>query len=181
MTAKSSALKEAKEQGQKHYHGRPCKNCKETLKFTINQSCVACTKKRASTAIRGPEVYKKYIKSEKGQKWLKDYRHSETYRSVQNKWKKKSGFSREQQARRRKQIADTYESLLETEKQALKDIYAEAAKLSCETGITYHVDHIKPLFEGGAHHPDNLQIMTDEEHWIKCAIENKRRALSDTS
>lgn len=165
--------REAIEKGLKHYHGKPCKNCGDTLKFVTGWNCVACTTQR--TKDRDPEVYKRYIKSDKGQEWLKEFRRSETYRSVQNRWNRKSGFGTEQQARRRKQIVDSYNELADNDKLRIKEIYAEAARLSCETGITHHVDHIKPLFEGGRHHPSNLQILTEEDHWKKCAEENKRR------
>lgn len=36
-------------------------------------------------------------------------------------------------------------------------------------GVQYEVDHIKPLSKGGAHHPDNLQIITAEENRKKAA------------
>ena len=57
--------------------------------------------------------------------------------------------------------------LSESEKKTILDIYAQARKLSKETGIQYHVDHIKPLSKGGEHHPDNLQILTAEENISK--------------
>ena len=165
--------REAIEKGENQYHGKPCKSCGDTLKYVTGYNCVACITQR--TKDRDPEVYKRYIKSEKGQKWLKEFRRSETWHNVQNKWNRKSGFSREQQARRRKQIVDSYDKLTDNDKLRIKEIYAESARLSCETGIMHHVDHITPLFEGGQHHPSNLQILTDEEHWIKCAEENERR------
>lgn len=165
--------KEAKELGEKHYDGKPCKKCGTTKKFTSNWTCVQCTTEK--TLNRDPEVYKKYIKSEKGQEWLKEYRHSKTYREVQNRWTRSTGFNREQTARRRKQIVDSYKELSDNEKLEVKGIYQEAARLTCETGVMHHVDHIQPLFEGGKHHPSNLQILTTEQHWKKCADENKRR------
>ena len=165
--------KEAIEKGETQYHGKPCKTCGDTLKYVSGYNCVACTTQR--TKDRDPEVYKRYIKSEKGQKWLKEFRRSETMRSIQNRWRRDSGFGNEQQARRRKQIVDSYDKLMDNDKLRIKEIYAESARLSCKTGIMHHVDHIIPLFEGGQHHPSNLQILTEEEHWIKCAEENKRR------
>tara|TARA_S200002703_G_C3665130_1_gene204215 strand:- start:45 stop:557 length:513 start_codon:yes stop_codon:yes gene_type:complete len=165
--------KEAIEKGFKHYNGKPCVQCGDTLKYVSAWNCVACTSKR--TKERDPKIFKRYIKSKKGQKWLKEFRRSETYRNVQNKWSVKSGFYREQMIRRRKQVKDSYKKLSDDEKMRIKEIYAEAARLSCETGIMYHVDHIIPLFENGKHHPSNLQILSEEEHWLKCAEENRRR------
>lgn len=37
--------------------------------------------------------------------------------------------------------------------------YAEAKRLTRETGIRHEVDHIIPLASGGHHHHDNLQIL----------------------
>lgn len=34
----------AKDSGEKTYHGKPCRNCGETLKVTVNGSCVSCKK-----------------------------------------------------------------------------------------------------------------------------------------
>ena len=79
--------KTAKEQGLKHYHGKPCKKCNETLKYVSNWSCVSCETQR--TKDRDPEVFKRYIKSDKGQEWLKDYRRSDVYRCGQGKWKRR--------------------------------------------------------------------------------------------
>ena len=64
-----------------------------------------------------------------------------------------------------------------TEKQLrqIQEIYQEAQHLTFTTGVQYDVDHIVPLFEGGLHHPNNLQIITHEEHLMKTAQENSRR------
>ena len=164
--------KQAKERGEKTYDGKPCKNCGSTKKYTSNWSCVSCELQR--TLNRDPDIFKRYIKSEKGQKWLKEFRRSQTYRSIQNKWYNESGFGREQQARRRKQIRQSYNNLSILEKEKIKEIYKEAARLTIETDIIYHVDHIVRLADGGTHTPDNLQILTFEEHVIKTVEENTR-------
>lgn len=46
-------------------------------------------------------------------------------------------------------------------------IYAEAARLTSETGIRHHVDHIVPICMGGLHCPSNLQVLTASEHYKK--------------
>ncbi len=50
---------------------------------------------------------------------------------------------------------------------AIKQIYIECARISRETGIKHHVDHIIPLrgkTVSGLHVPNNLQIITAEEN-----------------
>ena len=42
--------------------------------------------------------------------------------------------------------------------------YAEARRLSRETGILHHVDHIIPLSKGGLHCQTNLQVLTATEN-----------------
>ena len=52
----------------------------------------------------------------------------------------------------------------------IKAIYIERDRLNAEAGfIAYHVDHIHPIAKGGAHHPDNLQILSAEENIRKGA------------
>jgi hypothetical protein len=36
---------QAAKNGQRKYTGKPCKACGETLRYTINSACVACTNK----------------------------------------------------------------------------------------------------------------------------------------
>jgi 5-methylcytosine-specific restriction endonuclease McrA len=48
-------------------------------------------------------------------------------------------------------------------------IYEECIRVTEETGIMHHVDHIIPIIEGGLHHEDNLQILTAEENLKKGA------------
>lgn len=52
-------------------------------------------------------------------------------------------------------------------KTKIREIYKLAKKLTKETGIQHHVDHIYPLSKGGLHHEDNLQILTAEENLRK--------------
>lgn len=61
------------------------------------------------------------------------------------------------------------QDLTQADRDAIAAIYTEARKLTRETGIEHHVDHIKPLVAGGTHHPNNLQILTAEENLKKGA------------
>lgn len=48
-------------------------------------------------------------------------------------------------------------------------IYAERIRLTKETGVVHHVDHIIPLAAGGLHEASNLQVLTAEENTAKGA------------
>jgi len=49
----------------------------------------------------------------------------------------------------------------------IEEFYKEARHLTETTGVSHHVDHIKPLDLGGLHHQDNLQVLTAEENLRK--------------
>jgi 5-methylcytosine-specific restriction endonuclease McrA len=55
-------------------------------------------------------------------------------------------------------------SLTPEEQEHILLIYKECARITEETGIPHHVDHIHPISKGGKHHPDNLQILTATEN-----------------
>jgi 5-methylcytosine-specific restriction endonuclease McrA len=48
-----------------------------------------------------------------------------------------------------------------------REFFREAARLTRETGIEHHVDHVIPLSCGGWHHHDNLQVLTIGENLKK--------------
>lgn len=50
-TDRKSARLVAAENGQTHYEGRPCANCKTTLRYTSTSACVECNRE-ASRAVR---------------------------------------------------------------------------------------------------------------------------------
>ena len=70
-------------------------------------------------------------------------------------------------ATRRAREKDAYVKLTEEEDAQVRELYAERDRLTQETGIQHHVDHIKPLAKGGIHHPDNLQVLTATENLKK--------------
>lgn len=67
-------------------------------------------------------------------------------------------------AKRRVKVKDSRQMNTPEEETRIKEIYRQCKKMSQNSSVNYEVDHIKPLSKGGAHHPDNLQILTQEEN-----------------
>lgn len=66
-----------------------------------------------------------------------------------------------------KRLQRTPQWLTPEDKQKIKSIYAEAARLTCDTGEPWHVDHIIPMqgrIVSGLHVPTNLQVLRGEEN-----------------
>jgi hypothetical protein len=51
-----------------------------------------------------------------------------------------------------------------TDNELIKNLYKQRAVMTEENGEPYHVDHIIPLSIGGAHHQDNLRVITAKEN-----------------
>jgi hypothetical protein len=51
--------------------------------------------------------------------------------------------------------------------EAIYALYEESARLTRETGVRHHVDHIIPLCKGGLHHQDNLRVIPAAENLSK--------------
>ena len=72
--------------------------------------------------------------------------------------------------RRALELSATPPWLSDSQRAAIKAIYAEATRLERETGIPRHVDHIVPLKHPdvcGLHVPWNLQVLTATENLSK--------------
>lgn len=78
---------------------------------------------------------------------------------------------------RDRRIKDAVVTLSKEEQVQLYEIYRKSRKLTSETGIAHHVDHIRPLAAGGVHHPDNLQVVTAKENLSKGSFYQNRRTV----
>ena len=56
--------------------------------------------------------------------------------------------------------------------EACSHIYTEARRLTSETGLAHHVDHIVPCADGGLHAPENLQVVPAYINRLKQAQDN---------
>ena len=88
------------------------------------------------------------------------------------RWKKNNvGRVNADIALRKKRIKNATPKWLTKEQHAkIVAVYEESARLTQETGVAHHVDHIVPVrgkVVSGLHVPWNLQILTADENYIK--------------
>lgn len=88
----------------------------------------------------------------------------EKYRSQYKKAERKRpvGQARAKSAARRARRDDAI--LPTTDFEKIKLFYVQRAEITKATGIEHHVDHIIQLSIGGAHHQDNLRVITATEN-----------------
>lgn len=164
-------------EGKKIYIGSTtCKHCGSCEKYVSSYGCYPCNHKKGvekllSGACDG------YMTKEK---WAENReRRREKLRENNRKYAKSErgkAVSAEKQRRRYARLKQNMPiEITENELREIQKIYQEAQNLTSFIGVQYDVDHIIPLFEGGPHHPSNLQIITHEEHLMKTAKENSRR------
>ncbi len=124
--------KQALLEGKKTYISvTPCKHCGSFEKFTSSYSCYSCGMKRGLEKLNDKELMHQYKTRSKN--------NAKTYRY---------------RARKKNQMPG------DVDHEKIKLFYVQAEKLTEETGVMHHVDHIIPLSKGGLHHQDNLQVLT---------------------
>ena len=177
-TQKNPDREKAIQEGRKTYiSNKPCKDCGSSERYVSNYACAPCLIKKGLEKLNNEELMKPYRTKEKKQKYCeknrervngikRKYSHTERGRAV-NCEKQRRRIARVKQGI---PIDITPEELSQIQK-----IYEEAQHLTKNTGVRHVVDHIIPLIDGGPHHPDNLQVITYEEHLLKTAQENSRR------
>jgi hypothetical protein len=168
----------AKQNGDVTYQGyKPCVKCGNIERYTSNGSCVKCERERGLKNLLNDELMAQYRTQEKHAKNRE--RRQETIRENNKRYsqtERGKAVNCEKQRRRYARVKQGIPiEINETELRQIQNIYQEAQHLTVTTGMQYDVDHIIPLFEGGLHHPDNLQIITHQEHLMKTAQENSRR------
>jgi uncharacterized protein YpuA (DUF1002 family) len=177
-TQKSAAREEAIKEGKKTYIGfTACKKCGSYEKYVSNSSCSPCLKRIGLEKLNNQELMKPYRTKEKKQKYCEDNR--ELVNSIKRKYSKSERGKAVNCEKQRRRFARLKQGIpieiTEEELRQIQNIYQQAQHLTFTNGVQYDVDHIVPLFEGGLHHPDNLQIITHDEHLMKTAKENSRR------
>lgn len=141
--------KEAIRLNQKTYHGSPCRNCQNTLRYVNGNSCIHCMAER--------------IKSDARKKYDAEYskKNSEKKKQVAKEWmqnnpekRKFITFNYDSKRRAIKKNGDGFMVVKKWAESQIKICYW--CNISCDE--KYHIDHYVPLAKGGLHTIDNLVI-----------------------
>lgn len=152
--------KNAREKGLKYYFtGNSCKNGHIVERLVSNGICKTCAYKRTKEWFeRNPKYSSEYDKRNPDKTYLK----TKKYREANPEIFRNHCYTRK--ARKLLAIPKWFS------KNEVLHIYKMCSKISSETSIQHHVDHIVPLkspFVCGLHWHGNLQILTAEENVTK--------------
>lgn len=167
---------EAQDRGLKRYFtSKPCKRGHIAERFTTRGDCVVCAKDRGA---RWASENRDYC-VEKSRRWNSSNRErhraanlqwrsnnrdfqNELVRSWQKNNPDRKAFSCAKRRAQKLSATPPWADLA-----TIEAIYAEARRLTDETGIPHEVDHIHPL-QGenfcGLHVPHNLQVIPAEQN-----------------
>lgn len=198
MTKPIVTCKMAKAAGLKRYFsGRPCVNGHLADRLVSNGTCVECASIRADAWVkRNPEkrraaekrMHEKrpehYKAKEKAKYLARNEEVREVHRVAALQWKRANAekvvsymavwrkankhLVTADSARRSAQLRNAYPSWADHD--AILTIYEECRRLTEQTGIKYHVDHIVPLRGKtvcGLHVHYNLQILEGRKNCAK--------------
>ncbi len=166
---------EALSGGRQHYFtGKPCKHGHVEVRFVSSGECMECSRVRAQRwSTKNPDKIRTMRKAsaarnadkvtERYNRWLaKNPEYHANYRQ-QNSDKRALYEAKRRSAKAAAMLGHLTEEQLEQ----IAAVYAEAKRLTEETGVLHHVDHIIPL-QGrdvsGLHVPWNLQVITGSDN-----------------
>ena len=177
----------AKAQGAPHYFtGLPCKHGHVALRETKG-CCVECRRLETLANAAARRVYfEAYGKSDAGRAAKQAYyarnkeqviaralaRPDEDKNRYRKKWKVENPtlVTADARNRRHKHRYATPAWLTQDQRNAMRDLYLMAMRMTKTTGVPYVVDHIVPLRSPmvcGLHVPWNLQVLTREANLRK--------------
>jgi len=155
---------------------KPCKRGHK-LRYTSSKACVQCllewkAKNRALIRDRARQFYEANAEEMRLRKRQQYEADREGRKQINRAWRVKNpGKSNAITAKRHAQkLRATPAWLTAADYDRIAAIYTEAARLTRETGVVHHVDHVIPLqgkTVSGLHAPDNLQILTATDNHKK--------------
>lgn len=183
------SAKEARDAGSKRYFtGKPCKHGHVAARWAANGDCVECARAYQRVYSKTPaqrERERAYRSTPAYREWDRAYSSTPAYREhfrAYSKTPARREYYRAWDSHSRALKLKASPPWLNAEhKEAIRAIYAEAARLTEATGIEHQVDHVVPLkakdragmrIASGLHVPWNLQILTAFENQSKnCYLE----------
>jgi hypothetical protein len=162
----------------KYFTGSPCKHNHISERYVTGRSCVQCvTDKRNKSYLENVDKNKKqsrnwYLKNStehKNRSKLWQRANPEKVKSINRTWLIKNRDVANARTNYRRAYKLQRTPIWANQKEILK-FYEDSIKISLETGIQHHVDHIVPLlgeFVSGLHVPNNLRVITAEENLTK--------------
>lgn len=178
-----ASRKEAKTAGAKYYFtGLPCSRghvaprktkgcCVECMKEDWVKSNAKRSEEPKSEAAReaGKRYYEKNKEKVIARAVARPQADKQRYRAKYDEENPEQRLARASIRRRRFRVA-TPPWLAKEHKDAMKQLYVEAQRLTKLTGERYVVDHIVPLINEdvcGLHVPWNLRVITQDENLVK--------------
>ena len=162
LTKRSDALAA----GHKTYMtGKPCKHGHIAPRRVASKNCTECQSRRQQKNYQSNKDYY----AEKRDKWqaANPERARELKRSSDRKCYYEQHSVKKAQAAMRASTRDRQTRktpINKIERLMIQYRYEDAQRLTAETGVEHHVDHIWPLSKGGPHLSWNLQVLTAKEN-----------------
>jgi len=181
-------LSDAKAAGLKRYFtGKPCKRGHVAERSVSAKACLACHSEKMRTkgaesrkaAVRrwrekNPDHYKEFYANSAAERERCRGRRkaAEASREDARQWRARNPakVATACASRRARKLQATPPWQTEADRAAIAALYAEARRMTEETGILHHVDHIAPLRGRaicGLHVPGNLQVIPANDNLRK--------------
>ena len=130
-----------------------------------------CSDKAKRDKYRATDKWKATLKTYHDAKYSDPERYAEQLQANRDYQKSKKGRAvmATLTAKYRATKKQLTPSLSSIEEMMIQNYYEDAARLTEETGIPHHVDHIIPIARLGWHHPFNLRVITAHENQSKGA------------
>lgn len=140
---KTISRQEAAAAGAKRYFtGRPCKHGHAAERYAKNGQCVECARTRNALYGRAWYAANSERKRASNQAWKAA--NQELDRTSDRAWRAANQAKR-QALNQTREATKLKATPLWACKKTIESVYAEANRLSIDTGIVHHVDHIIPL------------------------------------